>query len=130
MNKLVAWLGTGTITLAVAACGGKVVVDGPGDSSGGGSSQTTGSGTQQSCGDIVIPSPAELTGCTGGVGSGGGTCETDMCDANGNVFAAVCSGTTCSCQLNGFTKCGCTTEGATDFCSVDVPCCPWIPIPL
>jgi hypothetical protein len=74
MNKLVAWLGTGTITLAVAACGGKVVVDGPGDSSGGGSSQTTGSGTQQSCGDIVIPSPAELTGCTGGVGSGGGTC--------------------------------------------------------
>jgi hypothetical protein len=138
MNKLATWLGAGTISLTVAACGGKVVVDGLGDNTGGASSQstsaTTASGTPQHCGDIVLPSPAELIDCTpgtSGVGSGGPTtCETDMCDANGNIFEAVCTGGTCSCQLNGFVKCGCSTEGVNDFCASGPACCPWIPIPL
>jgi hypothetical protein len=131
MNKIITWLGAGTMTLTLLACGGKVVVDGVGDDGVGGTTQTTGSSPPQSCGDVVIPSPADLTGCTGSVGSGPPTtCETDLCDANGNVFAAVCSGGTCSCQLNGFSKCGCTTDGITDFCSQGTPCCPWIPIPL
>jgi hypothetical protein len=50
MNKLDTWLGAGTITLAVVACGGKVVVDGSGDSSGGGSARPP-SGTSKGCGD-------------------------------------------------------------------------------
>ena len=135
MNKLLTWLGAGTISLTVAACGGKVVVDGLGGNTGGASSQststTTASGTPQGCGDIVLPSPGELIGCGGVVVFGPPkTCETDMCDANGNVFGAICTGSTCSCQLNGFTKCGCTTEGVTDFCASGPACCPWIPIPL
>ena len=135
MNKLITWLGAFTITLALVACGGKVVVDGSGDGVGGAGNQTTttttASGTPQGCGSIVLPSPAELVGCSGSVGSGPPMmCETDMCDANGNVFGAVCTGSTCSCQLNGSTECGCTTEGVTDFCSSGTPCCPWIPFPL
>ncbi len=136
MNKIITWLGAGSMVLAVVACGGKVVVENGVENTGGAGGQTSGtstvSGTPQSCGDVVIPSPGDLSGCSGGVGSGPGqmTCETDLCDANGNVFGAVCSGNTCSCQFNGFTKCGCTTEGITDFCSQGTPCCPWNPIPL
>lgn len=138
MNKLVTWLGGATITLAVVACGGKVIVDGPGENSGGApnttttTSTTTSSGTQPGCGDIVLPSPADLTGCSAGVTTGSGmtTCESDMCDSNGNIYGAICTGSTCSCQLNGFTKCGCTTEGVTDFCAAGPACCPWIPIAL
>jgi hypothetical protein len=134
MKNLITWLGAGSMAVAVVACGGKVVVDGVGDNSGGASNLTTStaSGSPHSCGDLVIPDPVALTGCSGGVGSGGGsqTCETDMCDSAGNVYGAVCKGNTCSCQLNGFTKCGCATDGITDFCSQGTPCCPWIPIPL
>ena len=136
MNKMITWLGAGSLTLTVVACGGKVIVDGSSDNTGGAANQstsvTTASGTQQGCGDIVIPSPLDLVGCSGSVGSGGGTttCESDMCDADGNVFGAVCSGNTCSCQLNGVAKCGCTTAGITDFCASGPACCPWIPIPL
>ncbi len=139
MNKIITWLGAGSMALAVVACGGKVVVDGVGENTGGAGgtgSQSTGSstvsGTPQGCGDVILPSPGELMGCSGGVSTGSGvtTCETDLCDANGNIFGAVCSGNTCSCQLNGFAKCGCTTAGITDFCSQGTPCCPWNPIPL
>jgi hypothetical protein len=134
MNKLIPWFGIASMVLVVAACGGKVVVDGVGDNSGGASNQTTStaSGSPHTCGDVVIPSPASLMGCSAAVGAGGGAlgCQSDLCDGAGNTYSAVCSGSTCSCVFNGDTKCGCTTEGVTDFCTQSPPCCPWIPIPL
>jgi hypothetical protein len=137
MNKTISWLGAGTMAVTLWACGGKVVVDGIGDNSGGAGSLGTGGSTSSGtiplgCGNLVMPSPGELTPCTGGVGAGSGgmtTCERDVCDANGNILGAVCSGAACACQVNGITKCGCTTTGVTDFCSA-TPCCPWFPIPL
>ena len=136
MNKIIPWFSAASMALLVAACGGKVVVDGVGDNSGGASnlttSATTASGTPQSCGDLVIPAPGSLMGCGGGVGVGGGSpgCVSDLCDSAGNSYEAVCTGNICSCRLNGFEKCGCTTAGVTDFCIQAPPCCPWIPIPL
>jgi hypothetical protein len=136
MNKLISRFGAAAMALVVVACGGKVVVDGGGNNSGGGGAgnltTSTASGSPHTCGDVVIPSPASLMGCSAAVGSGGGSssCATDLCDGAGNTYSALCSGNTCACVFNGDTKCGCTTEGVTDFCTQAVPCCPWIPIPL
>lgn len=139
MNKIISWLGAGSMAVTLLACGGKVVVDGNASNTGGstntGVGGSTATGEPHSCGDLVVPSPATLTDCTpgtSGVGSGGPTtCETDFCDANGNVYGAICTGAACACQLNGFTKCSCATSGVTDFCSGGaIACCPWIAIPL
>lgn len=138
MNKLITWLGTGTMAITLWACGGKVVVEGGDDSSGGaggggqGGNTTTGSGTP-SCGDVALPSPAELAFCgdTSSATSGGMTsCQQDVCDASGNVFASLCSGSSCACLINGQTKCSCAAVGTEDICSTGTPCCPWVPIPL
>jgi hypothetical protein len=136
MNKIITWLGAGTMAAMVWACGGKVVVEGDGTGEGGAGGLGQGGGTTTgpnplTCGDMPLPSPADLSFCGGSVvsaGSGGMTsCETDLCDSSGNTFAALCSGAACECIVNGITKCSCATTGVTDFCS-DTPCCPWIPI--
>lgn len=143
MNKLITWLGAGTMAISLWACGGKVVVDagGGGDSNsnggagglGQGGDTTTGPGGP-SCGDIALPSPAELVFCggTGSATSGGMTsCEQDVCDASDNVFASVCSGSSCACIVNGLTKCTCATTSTNDICASNVgSCCPWVVIPL
>lgn len=133
MNKLISWLGAGTMAATLLACGGKVVVEGGGGAGGLGSAGDTTTGSSPlACGDVTIPSPVELTPCGGSVAASSGgmtTCETDLCDANGNTFGAVCTGAACACTLNGVTKCSCTATGVTDFCS-DTPCCPWVPIGL
>jgi hypothetical protein len=137
MNKIITWLGAGTMALTIGACGGKVVVDGAASNTGGaggtGTGGTTTSGNPQACGDLVIPSPVALTPCgvnsTAGSSGGMTKCETDFCDANGNIFGAVCTGPACACTLNGETKCTCAANGVTDFCSTTA-CCPWLPIPF
>ncbi|MEP7122094.1 MAG: hypothetical protein ABJE95_14340 [Byssovorax sp.] len=132
MNKIIPWFGVAATAFSIAACGGKVVVDGVGDNSGGASNTTsTASGSPHSCGDLVVPAPGTLMGCSvAGAGGGSAGCQTDLCDSAGNTYSAICQGNTCSCQLNGFSKCGCATDGVTDFCSQGTPCCPWIPQPL
>jgi hypothetical protein len=140
MNKLVTWLGTGTMAVTLWACGGKVIVGGGNAGNGGaggggeGGSITTGSGAS-TCGDVDLPSPADLMVCGGSVSAGSGgmtTCEQDFCDVSGNIFASVCTGSACACVINGQTKCSCATTSTNDICSTgSMPsCCPWVPIPL
>jgi hypothetical protein len=134
MNNIIPWLGIAAMAVVIAACGGKVVVDGLGDNSGGASNLTTStaSGSPQKCGDVQIPAPASLLGCSAsvGVGGAGASCQTDLCDSAGNIYTSLCQGSTCACQFNGFTKCGCSISGVTNFCTEASPCCPWVPIPL
>jgi hypothetical protein len=117
----------------LVACGGKVVVDvGGGTAGAGGAGGTTnigsgGFGAETNTGGASCfnpPDPASLTFC-GGSGSSGGQCENDFCDADGNVWAAVCQATACQCKFNGLVMCTCAanTTGA-DFCSGTPTCCP------
>ncbi|MFS8069701.1 MAG: hypothetical protein ACMG6S_25325, partial [Byssovorax sp.] len=95
MNKLATWLGTGTMAVTLWACGGKVIVE---DGGGQGGNITTGSGAPI-CGDVELPSPADLTVCGGSASAGSGTatsCQIDVCDLSGNTFTSVCSGSSCA----------------------------------
>ncbi len=140
MNKLATWLGTGTMAVTLWACGGKVIVEGGNDGNGGaggggqGGNITTGSGAP-TCGDVELPSPADLTFCGGSASAGSGTatsCQQDVCDLSDNTFTSVCSGSSCACLVNGQTKCSCATSGTDDICSTSSTpsCCPWVAIPL
>jgi hypothetical protein len=122
------------ITSAIAACGGKVVVDtgnaNAGGSGGGGAGGATGGFGGGIAGGLCFPEqpdPASLFFCGGSVGAGGNSsqqCENDWCDDQGNTYSAVCDATTCQCTLNGKTMCTCALNGAGNFCVGTPTCCP------
>ena len=127
--------------LAIAACGGKVVVDvgasgvvggGGGVFSGGTAGSNSGSGLNGAGGASCLapPDPSTLTFCGGSVGAGGSTmqCENDFCDSKGNMWAAACTNTTCQCKFNSQVVCTCALNGPGNFCLGTPSCCP-LPMP-
>jgi hypothetical protein len=127
---MVAWLAA-----TAAACGGKVVVDGGigdgnvgggngegGSNAGGGGNGNGEGGFGMSC--MLPPNPATLSVCGGS--AGGGECQTDLCDDQGNTYSAVCNAqdSTCVCYLNGLDKCSCVLNGG-NVCGGAEHCCPW-----
>jgi len=82
------------------------------------------------CGDVpatVCPniprSGAGVTSCSGSGGGGpnGVVAFTASCqDGVGDVWAADCSGSTCTCTYNGAESCACAMTGPTGLCA----CCP------
>lgn len=136
MTRLLTLMSACAVLGALAACGGKVVVDGGATSGGlggsgaafasGGNTGTgnTGTGNNGAGGGSCLdpPDPATLTFC-GGSGSGS-TCENDFCDEHGNTWAAVCSGATCQCKFNDDVVCTCALNGPGDICAGAPACCP------
>jgi hypothetical protein len=71
-----------------------------------------------------IPPPVGTATCSGSGSGGGGLPTTDMysCqDSRGNVWAATCSGGTCTCTYNGGSACTCTESTTMGTCG---SCCP------
>ena len=133
-------LGAGVL----AACGGKVVFEGPPGSEGagggaGGNGGTGGVATGQfttgttgpldgsggaSC--FTPPDPASLSFCTSGASTGSGEveCDTAFCDGQGNTWVAKCKATGCACFFNTTEVCSCALNGPGDFCNGTPNCCP------
>ena len=71
-----------------------------------------------------IPRPVGGGSCSGTASSGSAgmpTCSSTCNDTAGDVWEAVCGGTTCTCTYNGVDMCTCTMTGTTGSC---VSCCP------
>lgn len=118
------------VMVAAAACGGKVVVDGAGGAGalGSGGSANAGGANTGGAGSLCFGNldPSQLTFCGGGVTSSGGApqCENDFCDADGNIWGALCEPGTCQCTINGVVACTCALDGPGNFCAGTPTCCP------
>jgi hypothetical protein len=149
------WVGAGMVGIALAACGGKVVVDatsGTGGAGGNASSTTTAAtttaatttstttgtvsgpggagGAPASC--MNAPPPGTLQSCgstTTSAGSGIATCETDYSTTCGaeSVWRAVCQTASCACYLGTQMLCVCTPDQpGGNYCGGTPSCCPWV----
>ena len=118
---------SGVMAMAVATilgCGGKAVVDG-GGAAGGSSDSGGGEGNRSPV--CFTPDPVgEVLDCGGTSGSGSPpSCETSICDQDGNRWVSRCSGQGCECRFNGNLRCTCSLDGPGAFCSGNTPsCCP------
>lgn len=134
-------LAAATFLPALAACGGKVVVDasptGQGGAGGAGGTPGTTTGSSAMTGSIhppscePFPSPiGSLFACGAGAGSGAGmpfACSTNRCDEEKNQYVAECVGTACECTYipsDGTPSlgCSCTLESSCENNGYD--CCP------
>lgn len=119
--------GLAGVTVGVAACGGKVVLEGGNIGGEGGSSgQGTTTSTTGPGGPFCSwPDPVgEMFFCGGNAGAGG-ECAEVYCDSNGNQYEALCTEKACKCRYNGIDKCVCALNANGNFCNGTIPkCCP------
>lgn len=134
------------VFVAIAACGGNVVVDAPstgtststalGGSVGQGGAVSNG-GTSAQGGGTVMTGPGGTGGATcsnlpalntlmqcGGTATAGSSgapmCDTFFCASGSSMWGASCQGDSCDCTLNNVTVCTCTLAGS---CSAGAQCC-------
>lgn|SRR5690606_19368353 len=112
---------------AIAACGGKAVIDEPLGSGGLG----PGGGPPDDDGSPLCFTPApvgEVSVCDGTSGAGAGApleCSTTVCDSQANLWTSKCKGDTCECIFNFDQACFCTiNEPGNTFCAGIPSCCP------
>lgn len=78
--------------------------------------------TTNQCPDIPPPKGTAACSAGGSAGGGGPSVDTYSCqDAQGNMWAATCSGGTCTCTYNGASACTCTQSADMGTCG---SCCP------
>jgi hypothetical protein len=137
------------LAVAVAACGGNVVVDpaahttgtstGNGAGSGhGGATTLPGTGASVGVGaspgiggsstGCIKPQPGNTVMSCGGTAAAttGGQlmCVFQYCQSNSpDTFEATCQGSSCVCTMNGMEICSCATTGVSDICSMGHDCC-------
>ena len=113
------------IALAIAACGGKAVIDPVGTGGGGGTAPDDDDGSPI----CFTPDPVgEAFVCDGTSGAGAGApleCFTTLCDSDANLWTSRCKGDSCECIFNGEQRCICSiNEPGNTFCAGLPSCCP------
>jgi hypothetical protein len=130
MKKRVSGIAAAAVGI-LAACGGKVVVDGS-PSGTGGTLAATGGGSNLGTGGTTM-----LSGNGGGVScftlphtlaqcsvTSGTPCVITYCeDPEGVTWSAECQATACQCLRNGEEICTCALSGAGDICAGTPDCC-------
>lgn len=128
--RTVLGLGAFGLMTALAACGGKAIMDAPGQGSGG--SGSGGSDAGPSCETPAQPNwPLDIA-CVTNIDS---TCSRTCTDADGSKYGVTCnaSALTCSCLYDSIPICNCTVPA--DPCVFEpgslpvADCCPaaWHP---